>query len=431
MNQEAVVEHVLIYVVIYRKTCIQYTLFGKFPKIVTGLTMARSTSSTLRWFPVQTDLSNKRILLSASGALIAIGLVTLVSQLSLSGRDVPFMVASIGASAVLLFAIPTSTLSSPWAFVGGHLVSVTIGVTCAQWISSVPLASAMAVSLAILGMFYLRCLHPPGGAAALMAVLGGDSVQSLGYQFVITPVLLNVLIMLACATVYWRLAGIIRHNPTGDGLGLDHDWQRSDEEWLAGETPFSHDDLAHAMAGMDTYLDISQHDLGEIYARAMQQAHRHSLGELRCEEIMSQPVVYVEYGTELGEAWDLFEIHQIRGLPVVDSFRRVQGILTVTDFVHMANEFRKEGEATDDGHQGMARRLAGLRQRTPGFESNKPEVAGQLMTTPVVTAQTDDQVSDLVPLFTEHAIHHLPVVDHQRKLVGMLTREDVMAARVG
>jgi CBS-domain-containing membrane protein len=71
--------------------------------------MARPTSSFLCWFAVQTDLSNKRILLSASGAQIAVGLGVLVSQLSLSGPDVPFVVASIGASAVLLLAIPTST----------------------------------------------------------------------------------------------------------------------------------------------------------------------------------------------------------------------------------------------------------------------------------------------------------------------------------
>ena len=214
--------------------------------------MARPTTSPLRWFAVQTDISNKRILLSAGSALIAICLVTLVSQLSLNGGDIPFMVASIGASAVLLFAIPTSTLSSPWAFVGGHLVSVTIGVTCAQWIPDLPLASGMAVSFAILGMFYLRCLHPPGGAAALLAVLGGDSVHSLGYQFVISPVMFNVAIMLVCASVYWRLAGITRHNPIDDALGLDHNWQRRDEEWLAGEPPFSHEDLTHAMVEMDT-----------------------------------------------------------------------------------------------------------------------------------------------------------------------------------
>jgi len=384
--------------------------------------------SPLRWFAVQTDLSHQRILLSAVSALVAVGLVALVSQFSLSGHDAPLMVASVGASAVLLFAMPTSTLSSPWAFAGGHMVSVIIGVTCAQWIPSLPMATATAVSLSIVAMFYLRCLHPPGGAVALLAVLGDDSVHNLGYQFVITPVLLNVAIMLACAMIYWRLAGIKRHNPTEEGLGLDHDWQRRDEEWLAGEVPFSHEDLAHAMSDMDTYLDISQHDLGEIYARAMQQAHQHSLGGIRCEEIMSQPAISVEYGTELEEAWHLFELHHVRGLPVVDSFRRVQGIITVSNFVHMASEAQTDGN--DEPHS-IAERLASIRQRTPGFESSKPEVVGQLMTAPVITAQIGDEVSELVPLFTQHEVHHLPVVDGSRKLVGMLTREAVMAARTG
>jgi CBS domain-containing membrane protein len=210
-------------------------------------------------------------------------------------------------------------------------------------------------------------------------------------------------------------------------LGLDHDWQRRDEEWLAGETPFSHEDLAHAMSDMDTYLDISQHDLGEIYARAMQKAHQHSLSGIRCEEIMSQPVISAEFGTELEEAWHLFELHRVRGLPVVDSFCRVQGIITVSDFVRMASESHVESEAP----QSMAERLASMRQRTPGFESNKLEVVGQLMSAPVLTAKVSDEVSELVPLFTNHAIHHLPVVDERRKLVGMVTREDVMAARVG
>lgn len=271
--------------------------------------MARPTGLFSRGFAVQTDLSHWRILLSAGGALIALGLVAWISQFSLSGRDIPFIVASLGASSVLLFATPTSTLSSPWAFVGGHLISVIIGITCAKWIPNLPIAIAVAVSLSIVAMFYLRCLHPPGGAAALFAVLGGDSVQSLGYQLVVTPVLLNLVIMLLCAMLYWRLAGIKRHSAIEEDLGLDHDWQRGDEEWLAGETPFSHEDLTHAMTDMDTYLDISQHDLSEIYARAMQKSHQHSLSGIRCRQIMSQPVISVEYGTELEEAWHLFEQH--------------------------------------------------------------------------------------------------------------------------
>jgi CBS domain-containing membrane protein len=341
------------------------------------------------------------------------------------------MVASMGASAVLLFAIPTSTLSSPWAFAGGHLVSVTVGITCARWLPNVPLAAAATVCLAILAMFYLRCLHPPGGAAALMAVLGGDSVHALGYQFVVTPVLINVAVMLGCALLYWRLAGIHLQDQSAEVLGLDHRWQRGDEgEWDTA-IPFGHDDLAQAMADMDTYLDISQHDLVEIYARALQQTHHQALNGLRCVEVMSQPVISVVYGTELGEAWELFEQHNIRSLPVVDCFQRVQGILTVSDFVHMATQFPAEDHPSTDPPHSMAERLAWLRQRTAGFESTKPEVAGQLMTSPVITVRPEDSVSDLLPLFSQHVIHHLPVVDDTRKLVGMLTREDVLAVRSG
>jgi len=377
------------------------------------------------WFAPQTDLTHKRILLSASAALVAIALVTLVSQFTLSGRDLPFMVASVGASAVLLFVVPSGRLSTPWAFAGGHLVSALVGVTCAQWITPLPLATASAVAGAILAMHYLRCVHPPGGAAALMAVLGGESIHSLGYQYVLTPVLLNVVIMLAVTLVYWRLAGINQY--TDEPItSLDHNWQRSDEEWLASTAPFDQEDLHRAVTEMDTFIDISRHDLHEIYARALQQSHSQGFGELRCEAVMSQPALSVQYGTELEEAWHLFERHNIRGLPVVDNFQHVIGMITVSNFVHLASD--SADEPLPESHS-MAERLAQLRQRTHGFESNKAEVVGQIMTSPVISARQDERVADKLGLFNQHHIHHLPILDDKRKLVGILTREDIMAAR--
>jgi len=401
--------------------------------------MSRASQWASRFFAVQTDLSHRRLLLSAASALVTVGLVAWVSQFSLSGRDLPFMVASVGASAVLLFVIPSSTLSSPWAFAGGHLVSVIVGVSCAQWIPYLPLAMAMAVGLSILAMFYLRCLHPPGGAIGLLAVVGGEPIQKLGYQFVLTPVMLNVVIMLGCAMIYWRLAKISPQRSTGNSLGLDHDWQRGNEEWLEDDVPFRPEDLSHAMADMDTFLDISHHNLNEIYARALHQSHKHALRGLRCGEIMSQPVISVEYGTELASAWLLFEKHNIRGMPVVDSFRRVQGIITVKDFVRIASKGQVKDDAgliemlneELDEKRSMAQRLVDLRQRTPGFESSKPEVVGQLMTAPVILAQVNDFIADLMPLFSQNTIHHMPIVDDSKKLVGILTREDIMSALEG
>ncbi len=377
------------------------------------------------WFAKQTDLTHKSILLSASAALVAVALVGLASQLTLSGYDLPIMVASMGAAAVLLFVVPSSKLSTPWAFAGGHLVSALIGVTCALWIPHIPLATAVAVAGAILAMHYLRCLHPPGGAAALMAVLGGESIQSLGYQYVLTPVLLNVVIMLAVTLVYWRLAGINQQS-TGHQQTLDHNWQRSDEEWLASTTPFDQNDLSRAISEMGTFIDISQQDLHEIYARALQQAHGQGFGDMRCAEIMSHPALSVQYGSELEEVWQLFEQHNIRGVPVVDNFQHVIGIVTVSNFVHLASD---SADTPLPESRSMAERLARLRQRTPGFESSKAEVVGQIMNSPAITARQDERIADKIDLFNQHHIHHLPVVDDKRKLVGMLTREDIMAAR--
>ncbi len=378
-----------------------------------------------RWFARQTDLTHRRILLSASAALVAIALVGLASQLTLSGLDLPMMVASMGAAAVLLFVVPSSKLSTPWAFAGGHLVSAVIGVTCALWIPHIALATAVAVGGAILAMHYLRCLHPPGGAAALMAVLGGESIHSLGYQYVLTPVLLNVVIMLVVTLTYWRLAGINQQNEDYQHT-LDHNWQRSNEEWLASTAPFDQDDLARAISEMDTFIDISQQDLHEIYARALQQAHGQGFGDMRCAEVMSQPALSVQYGAELEEVWQLFEQHNIRGVPVVDNFQHVIGMVTVSNFVHLASD---SADTPLPESQSMAERLARLRQRTPGFESDKAEVAGQIMNSPAITARQDERIADKIDVFNQHHIHHLPVVDDKRKLVGMLTREDIMAAR--
>lgn len=148
-------------------------------------------------------------LLSGLGGLLSILAVTLISQRVLGAQDAVLMVASMGATAVLLFAVPHGPLSQPWALLGGHGVSAIIGVGCVILVPSQLLAAAVAVALAIAVMHYLRCIHPPGGATALTAVIGGDSIQALGFQYVLTPVLLNAAVMLFIAITfnyafYWR-----------------------------------------------------------------------------------------------------------------------------------------------------------------------------------------------------------------------------------
>ena len=138
-------------------------------------------------------------LVSALGAFLGIFLIFYTSTYFVHGVSSYLVVASMGASAVLLFAVPHGPLSQPWSLIGGHLVSAAIGVTCAKFIPDIFIAAPLAVGLSVAVMYYLHCIHPPGGATALSAVVGGSAVQELGYQFILTPVLINVFAILGVA----------------------------------------------------------------------------------------------------------------------------------------------------------------------------------------------------------------------------------------
>lgn len=371
-----------------------------------------------RFFPLQGPRSDSNILIAACASLLALGMVVLTSNLTLSGHITPILVASMGASAVLLFAVPSSPMSRPWPFVGGNLLSATIGVGCAQWIPDITLAIPLAIALSMLAMNYLRCLHAPGGALALIAILGGDNVHSLGFQFVLTPVALNVTVLLAMASLYWHFSQQRQHsNPHYSSLDLN--WQRREQNWLHPEILLTEQNLEQARAAMDTYIDVSIPDLAEIYDRALQQAHSEKLGHLRCGEVMTQPAIHTHADAELRVIWRLFEKRRIRGIPIVDAQQRIEGIVTITDFIRHASKL----EGAD-----LPAKLAQLRKPAAGRALDKPEVAGQIMTTAVITAHESDRLSDLVQVFSRHGIHHLPVVNDSEQLVGMLTRGDIMTA---
>ncbi|MEH6576876.1 MAG: HPP family protein [Amphritea sp.] len=139
--------------------------------------------------------------LSVVGGFIGIYALLWISGTVLDRQGATIVMASMGASAVLVFALPHGALAQPWAVFGGHITSALIGVSCAKLLDDPFFATAVAVALAIAVMSYLHCIHPPGGATAMIAVVGGEPVQQLGYGFVIYPVLINVMIILAIATV--------------------------------------------------------------------------------------------------------------------------------------------------------------------------------------------------------------------------------------
>ncbi len=144
-------------------------------------------------------MSTKELYISIVGAFIATLLASFFSNNILNAGGMPMVLASTGASAMLIFGVPHSQVSQPWPLVGGHLVSALVGVTAYYLIPNAILASSTAIGLAMLMMHFAKCMHPPGGATAVTAVIGGESIHQLGYYFVIIPVFFNAIILLSIA----------------------------------------------------------------------------------------------------------------------------------------------------------------------------------------------------------------------------------------
>ena len=141
------------------------------------------------------------------GALLGIGAVALVGEWFLSDTDLVLMIGSLGASAVLVYGAPHSPLAQPRNLIGGHLVSAAVGVCCFQLLGAYPgVAEATAVANAIALMHLTRTLHPPGGATALIAVIGSDQIHALGYCYVLVPAGLGALILLVVGLVVNNLS---------------------------------------------------------------------------------------------------------------------------------------------------------------------------------------------------------------------------------
>lgn len=114
-----------------------------------------------------------------------------------------WLMASLGASALLVFALPGSPMAQPWAVIAGNTLSAMVGITCVHWISAPLIALPAAASLSILGMFVLRCLHPPAAAVALIAVLGGIT----SYRYAFFPVMVDSILLILLGALYSNLTG--------------------------------------------------------------------------------------------------------------------------------------------------------------------------------------------------------------------------------
>jgi CBS-domain-containing membrane protein len=147
------------------------------------------------------------ILWSWVGAFLGIAAVAIINDRVLRGTDLVMIIGSFGASAVLIYGAIRSPLAQPRNLVGGHVLSAIIGVTCFKLFGNhLWLAAALAVATAIALMHATKTLHPPGGATALIAVIGSDKIHGLGYHYVLVPAGAGAIIMLIIALIINNLS---------------------------------------------------------------------------------------------------------------------------------------------------------------------------------------------------------------------------------
>lgn len=344
-------------------------------------------------------------LLTSLAALLAMGLVGIISRALVGETGAPWLVASMGAASVLLFAASASPMAQPWSLLGGHFISAIIGVSCYQLIPDANLAAASAVSLAILFMILGRCLHPPGGATALGAVIGGDAITQLGFNYVLAPVMLNTGVILLIA---WLVNNAI------PGRVYPASRQQTSS---TGVSDFLDSDIETALSEMGSYLDISKQDLMRVYEHALNHASKRNLGNLSCEQVMSSPVLSLNYSDSLDDAWHQLEKAGYQSAPVVDSANRVTGIVTKNDLMR----------ATRHEDPGLG---AGLRKllTTSSDEnvSKQVELIGHIMQHPVTTIPASAHIIDALQQMNSHNFHQLPVVNENQTLCGILTRTDLL-----
>jgi CBS domain-containing membrane protein len=183
----------------------------------------------------------------------------------------PAIIAPLGASAVLVFAVPSSPLAQPWRVIGGNTVSTLVGITTFQAFPETTYAAGLAVGFAILIMSVLRCLHPPGGAAALTAVLAGPEIQAAGYSFAFVPVAANSIALVLLAMAFHRLTG--HSYPHRPAVGAT---EATSERAAVG---FHSEDFDQALADVHEAFDISREDLELLLSRVEHHAReRRRLG---------------------------------------------------------------------------------------------------------------------------------------------------------
>lgn len=357
------------------------------------------------FLPQPLPAGNTERLRAGIGACIGLFVTALVTHV-LAPAQAAWLIAPMGASAVLLFCVPASPLAQPWSVLGGNTLSALVGVACLHGVPDPLLAAPLAGALAIGTMFALRCLHPPGGAVALTTVLGGQAVHEAGFLFALNPVALNSALIVVAAILYNNLTG--RRYPHAQHAA-DKNVHGTGDPAPGARLGITENDLEAALARYGEVLDVSRDDLLAIVDDARQLAlHRH-FHERSCAELMSTHIVFVAPNDTLEHARELLLRYRLQSLPVLDETRRLRGVIAQEDLLRRI------------GQGGWGSRL---RQLVPGAGPRVKDAMRQR----VVALDAAAPLAQLVPLLRDGGYHQVAITGADGVMVGLVSQSDLLAA---
>jgi CBS domain-containing membrane protein len=374
-----------------------------------ALTLAAMKKKLFPYFGQdQTNVSQQERYRAAGGAFVGL-LFTMITGRYLGGLVgvSDWAMASLGASALLVFVLPSSPMAQPWAVIGGNFLSALIGIACVNLFDYPMVTAPVAVGLSILFMFVLRCLHPPAAAVAMITSLGSIS----SFQYALFPVLTDSMLLVVVGVIYNNLTGksypyLLRPMPIASQVEASHS-----------------NEIDAVLSRYNQVIDINRADLAGLIGQVEMRAYEYKLKGITCAEIMTRDVRHLDVSTSLDLAWKTLRDNHIKALPVTDRNRRVVGIVTLEDFLKHADI---------DLHNNFGKLVKGVvRSGLKGIGNTltaQPDVVGQIMSKKVRVISERRNVMDLVEVFHSQGHHHLPVIDSHQALVGIITQSDFVAA---
>lgn len=354
------------------------------------------------WGPLAQRPSSSELLHSSLGAALGLALSGLLVWIG-AADGLLFLFAPLGASAVLVFAVPNSPLAQPWPAIMGNTLSALWALLLLAALPHLPSPwpEAIAVGGAIAVMLLCRALHPPGGAMALLVVLAAAKLVPLGWHLIATVFLLTLALV---------LAGVFYHRATRRHYPLRHSVPAQARTPTAGRLALSNDDLTALLSRFDQSYNLSPDDLGQLLAAAEEEAIQRRFAAVTCGEVMSAKLLTIAPTDSLETVAELFHRHPVKSLPVVGPQGELRGLVLRSDLF----DWLWEGQ-----RQGRWRQL--LRPR------NAAATAERLMRAPELCVQEAAPLGELLDTLAQHSVPFIAVL-RGKQLAGLITRTDVIRA---